>query len=215
MAKETKKTKSETVVISPPNFQVAVFKIVGTSPYCQNKFSDKARHMMRIAQEAGSTGGKGRKKVAKDFKQCYEDAKHISDDGWCGMPATAFRNACVAACRMTGVKMTHAKLSIFVEADGIDAGDMSPLIKITKGKPKYSEMAVRNETGVCDLRARPMWAPGWEAIVRIRFDGDQFTLEDVTNLLNRVGMQVGIGEGRPSSPKSCGMGWGLFEIATK
>jgi hypothetical protein len=28
----------------------------------------------------------------------------------------------------------------------------------------------------------------------------------------RVGLQVGIGEGRPDSKNSAGMGWGLFTI---
>jgi hypothetical protein len=42
---------------------------------------------------------------------------------------------------------------------------------------------------------------------------DQFTPEDVANLMARVGMQVGIGEGRPDSKNSAGMGWGLFKIA--
>jgi hypothetical protein len=46
----------------------------------------------------------------------------------------------------------------------------------------------------------------------VRFDADQFTLRDIANLLLRAGMQVGVGEGRPDSKKSCGMGWGTFEI---
>ena len=58
-----------------------------------------------------------------------------------------------------------------------------------------------------------MFREGWEADVRIRYDGDQFTASDVVNLLARAGLQVGIGEGRPDSKKSTGMGWGLFEIA--
>jgi len=35
----------------------------------------------------------------------------------------------------------------------------------------------------------------------------------VTNLLARMGMQVGIGAGRPDSTDSAGMGWGTFRIA--
>jgi len=38
------------------------------------------------------------------------------------------------------------------------------------------------------------------------------TEEDVVNLIARVGMQVGIGEGRPDSKASAGLGFGLFEI---
>ena len=72
-------------------------------------------------------------------------------------------------------------------------------------------MAVRNATGVCDIRIRPMWDE-WNAVVRIRFDADIFSLTDVTNLLMRVGEQVGLCEGRPDSKQSAGMGWGLFKI---
>ena len=35
---------------------------------------------------------------------------------------------------------------------------------------------------------------------------------DVTNLMQRVGMQVGIGEGRPDSRDSAGLGWGTFRL---
>jgi len=46
--------------------------------------------------------------------------------------------------------------------------------------------------------------------VVVNFDADQFTVQDVTNLMQRVGMQVGIGEGRPDSRDSAGLGWGTF-----
>jgi hypothetical protein len=32
------------------------------------------------------------------------------------------------------------------------------------------------------------------------------------NLFLRAGLQVGIGEGRPNSPNSFGLGWGRFEV---
>ncbi len=110
--------------------------------------------------------------------------------------------------------MTLAKLSVFVVADGYerDRFGTQPLVKITKGKPERTDFAVRNATGVADIRPRPMWAEGWEAVVTIRFDADQFTLSDVTNLLARRGEQVGIGAGRPDSKDSAGMGWGTFRI---
>lgn len=200
------------IQISAPNFQVAEFKVRGIAPYVQNKFSAKAREQMKDKQEAGSTGKKGTKKDAKNFQEAYEMATHRAVDGWCGIPAPAVRAAMISACRTVGFKMTLAKLSVFVEADGFDADDQTPLIKITRGDPEYFESLVRLATGVADIRPRPMWRPGWEAVIRIRFDGDQFTLTDVTNLLMRVGLQVGIGEGRPDSKMSTGMGWGMFEV---
>jgi len=214
MAKNIKGTESQTknqdVVINAPNIKSGTFLIRGNAPLVMNKFSNKAKGCIREKQEAGSTA-KGKKvREAKDFQQCYENSKHVSDEGWCGIPASAFRCAMIRACSIVGYKMTQAKMSVFIEADGYDSDGIG-LVKITKGSPRYSEYPVRNASGVCDMRARAMWDPGWEAKVTIKWDADQFTLNDVSNLLMRAGVQVGILEGRPSSKDSCGMNWGTFE----
>lgn len=204
---------SATLTISPPNFKVAEFLIRGTAPLVIHAFSAKAKEEMKAKQMQGSTATKGKKREPKDFMGLYEGAKHVSHEGWCGFPAPAIRNAMISACRVVGFAMTRAKLSVFIEHDGLDREDNTPLVRITKGEPHYHESMVRLETGVADIRARPMWDAGWEAMVRVKYDADQFRLEDVANLLMRVGVQVGIGEGRPDSKKSTGMGWGTFEIA--
>jgi hypothetical protein len=201
------------VTVNAPKFQTAEFHIIGTAPYVQHKFSEKARRQMHDTQAAGSTAKKGSKREAKDFEAQFRAATHRDAQGRCGIPAPAFRNGLISACRIVGFAMTRAKLSLFVEADAFDADDGTPLVLI-EPEPHYSELAVRNETGVPDLRARPMWDPGWRARVRISYDADQFTLTDVSNLLLRVGVQVGIGEGRPDSKRSAGMGWGLFRLAS-
>ena len=72
-------------------------------------------------------------------------------------------------------------------------------------------MPTRNATGVFDIRVRPMWRE-WYAQPVIQFDADQFKLQDVFNLLSRVGMQVGLGEGRPDSKMSSGLGYGTFTV---
>ncbi len=207
-----KDKKEERVGIAPPNFNVAKFEICGLVPYVQHAFSGKAREIMRQKQEAGSVAKKGQKREAKDFDSCYEQAKHISTKGWAGIPATAFRCALISACRLVDFKMTRAKLSLFVVEDGYDKVDGTGLVKITKGEPHHVEHSVRLESGVVDIRPRPMWDAGWEATVTIRWDADQFAIKDVANLLLRAGMQVGIGEGRPDSKDSAGMGWGLFQL---
>ena len=111
--------------------------------------------------------------------------------------------------------MTRAKLSLFVLADGFDEVDRTPLFAFTKGEPHYFEAAVRNADLSVDLRARPMWDAGWQALLRVRFDAGQFTIDDVAALVMRVGEQVGLGEGRPDSKKSAGCGWGTFTIISE
>ena len=197
----------------PPNFEEAEFRIIGTTPLVLNAFSAKAREQIKAKMASGQRANKERKREPKDFMAAYEGALHRSTEGWLGIPASAFRAAMISACRIVGFKMTVAKLALFVEPDGFDAVDGTPLVRITKGEPRYVEHVVRNETGVVDIRPRPMWDPGWEARVRIRWDSDQFSADDVANLLLRAGLQVGIGEGRPDSPNSAGMGWGLFKVA--
>ena len=182
------------------------------SPLVIHAFSAKARATMRESQELGSVGKKRKPKDPKDFNAAYHAARHISKEGWDGASAATFRNAAISACRLCGYKMTLGKLSVFVEADGVSAADGTPLVRI-HGEPVPFEAVVRNQTGVADIRVRPRWDE-WSANLRIRFDREQFSDEDVINLLVRAGMQCGIGEGRPDSSNSFGLGWGLFEIDT-
>jgi hypothetical protein len=204
--------KAKEVTITAPNLQVAEFLIEGNAPFVQCKFSAKVMNEMVAKQEAGSTAKKGAKRDAKDFDALYLAAMHESEEGWRGIPATAFRQALISACRVVGFAMTRAKLSLFCVQDGFDKNDRTPMVKITKGKPHKHLQYVRNASGVADIRSQAMWDQGWQAIVRIRFDADQFTLEDVANLLMRAGLQVGIGCGRPDSTDSSGLGFGTFEI---
>ena len=206
-----KTTRStESVVISKPNFQSAKVRIEGTAPYVMNKMSSDNRRKMMANQEAGSRSKKGAKREPKDFNKVYEGAMHKAKDGWYGMPASAFRSAMISACRVVGFQMTKAKLCLFVEADGIDADDGQPLIKIV-GKPVRRDMAVKLADGSTDIIARPFFDK-WYADVTLTWDADMFSAEDVINLLSRVGRQVGIGAGRPDSKASCGMGWGTFVV---
>lgn len=204
--------RDKTIQIAAPKFERIEVTIKGTSQYVQNKFSAKAMNAMVEKQEAGSQAKKGKQRDAKDFDACYEAAKHVAVEGWCGIPAPALRNAMIAACGIVGFKMTWAKKTLFVEAGGVDRDDGTPLVRITKGEPHCVKSSVRNASGVFDIRPRPTWDAGWEAVVTVRYDADMFERADVCNLLARAGMQVGIGEGRPDSRRSAGLGWGLFEL---
>ena len=213
MAKKKKEEKEREIVVSAPDMRVAVFHIRGTQPYVQNKFSNKAIDTIREQQLKGHSSKKGKAKSPKNFNEMYESSKHVSTEKWYGIPAIAFRKAMISACRLAGFKMTIAKLSVFIIPDGFDDRG-KPLVKITKGRPVKDEDIVKIQRTI-DLHARALWKPGWEAKVTIRWDNDQFTIEDLTNLLIRVGIQVGIGEGRPDSPNSAGLGFGLFDILNK
>lgn len=209
-AKKTAATE-EIVVIQAPDFRLLELEIEGTSPLVINRFSAKAIEMMRATQEAGSTAKSKKAREPKDFDALFENAKHVSEDGWEGIHAAAFRNGAISACRACGFKMTHAKLAFMVMADGFDRVDGAPLVRLTSGEAEQWVAPTRNATGVIDLRCRPLYRE-WGAALRIRYDAGMLTQDDVVNLISRVGLQVGIGEGRPDSKDSAGLGFGLFEI---
>ncbi len=200
----------ESVVIRPLQEAIVQFRLLGVTPYMQLRFSQKAMAKMQNTQEAGQQARSKKVREARDFDDDYTQAMHRMADDRYGIPAAAFRNALISACRTIGFKMTLAKLSIFVEADGLDVIDGTPLVTL-HGEPEKTILPVRNATGVADLRVRPMWR-AWSINLRIRFDREQFSTTDVFNLLVRAGAQVGVGEGRPDSRASAGLGYGLFTV---
>lgn len=202
------------VTVKAPNIQTAVFHIVGTAPLVIHRFSSKTKEQMKQRMETGKAASSKKTREAKATDDLFHEARYISRDGWDGFHAGAIRAALISACRLVGFKMTLAKMSLFVVADGWDKAEPQiPLVRII-GEPVKQEDMARVETGQPYVTVRAAYHD-WRAKLTIRFDGDQFTLEDVSNLLMRVGLQVGIGEGRPDSKNSAGMGWGTFEIADK
>jgi len=207
-------TKQQVVTIRPPNFGIAEFIIRGTAPLVIHRFSAKTKLEMKNKMEEGKSASSKKNRTAKKTDDLYQEARYISTDGWDGLHAGSIRNALISACRLVNFKMTLGKLSLFVEPDGVDKLEPQiPLIRIY-GKSEKLESIARVETGQPYVCVRSIFHK-WECKVKIRFDADQFSLSDVTNLLSRVGAQVGLAEGRPDSKNSCGMGWGLFAIASK
>jgi hypothetical protein len=202
------KVKETSVVISAPKFNTVEVILQGTAPLVVERFSKKVELMAKMA--LGSTATNKKVRTARDYDNEAEEARYRAPDGWEGMNAAAFRTGMIGACRLVGFKMTLAKLSLFVEADAFDLKDGIPLVRVY-GKSETYTAHTRNATGVVDVRSRPMYRE-WAVKLRVRFDADQFSAQDVYNLIARVGGQVGIGAGRPDSKASAGCGFGTFEV---
>lgn len=207
--------------IKPIRLGTLSCEVVGTAPLVVNRFSNKAQQQIAKTQAEGAQA-KGKKlREPKDFQQCFLNAQYYLPDGRPGVPCMTFKHAIVTACSTQSFFKSHMKLAVpFIEADGFDVTDNTPLVAVTavKDNEPFLHMGpVRNSgmNATVDLRARPMWSPGWRIGLRIRFDADMLSVNDLINLLVRAGLQCGIMEGRPSSTRSCGMSWGLFEVDTE
>lgn len=213
--------------ITPPDYQNIQLWILGETPYIAGRFSLEKQKEIMDKQAGISTNDDGStvevskskkpKRKPRDFEKEFLGSMYTSEDGWYGMPAAAFRNAMVRACSVADMMMTHAKLSIFVHADGFCKDTKIPLVRVyhSKADPIRSDMPVKISMGATDIRTRAMFK-NWAARVRVRFFKPQFNETDVTNLMARVGMQVGVGEGRPFVESGgMGLGFGLFQISNE
>lgn len=211
--KAAKAGENQEIVITAPNFKILSTTLVGTSKFVSNNFSQEAIDQMKIEQEKGAKAKSSKgNRAAKDFNAGYLGSMHISEEGWFGIPATAFRAAMIRTCSVKGIEMVRAKMCFFIEADGYEKGRGTPLVRVTKGEPERFDSYVRNATGVADIRARARLDAGWECNLRIRYDADLFSATTVANLVQHAGISVGVGAGRPFSTMSAGQGWGTFEI---
>lgn len=202
-------------IVKPANLVRTTIKIVGTAPFVQNKFSHKAKQKMMDDMSTPKNAKKAKSdRPPRDYQSDFEGAQHKTKEGWNGIPCPAFRSAMIDACRTIGLVMTRAKMSVFIEPDGFDADDGTPLVRLIAKKPELTESLVRNDNGGADIRIRPMWRE-WSCNVTMTYDADMITADSVVNLLDRAGRQVGVGEGRPYSKNSVGQGWGTFTVATE
>ncbi len=182
---------------------IAYIQVEGTAPLIVNRFSEKARQMMEDKQQ-----GRANIREPKQPEVLYEAAAYRLEDGTYGFPAAGFKGALVGAVRYfkgSKLTMTALKQMIFVRGEGEDQ-----LVRIEAPEPKMRTDTVRNATGVADIRYRPMFWP-WRASVPVEFIQGQFTIDSLIALLDASGLG-GIGEWRPSAPKSMTGMFGTYAV---
>lgn len=203
MAPKAVATEAPAIEIFRPETATIDIPIVGTSPLIMHAWSAKAKQMILDKQMGKPTPKKEPKNPDDDFN----GARYISAEGWDGMPASALKAAMVGACRqVANLNMTLAKRLFFVEADD----PLQNLVRIY-GEPEMRQDMVRLETGVADIRFRPQYWP-WRAVVRVRFLSNMVSISSIVNLLALAGESEGIGEWRPSAPKSSTGTYGLWRV---
>jgi hypothetical protein len=203
--------KPKDVVIEPPKFQKAIAKIKGDAPLLSNAMSSEARAKMKAGQESGTRARKMKKnRDPKDFDAQFRGSLHVSEQGWYGLPCSAFRNAMIDACRTVDLAMARAKLVLFVEPDGFDKNDHTPLVRIF-GEPVMDERIGKLASGTSDILVRGRFDE-WKATIKLKWDSDSLSATDIFNLLARAGWHCGVGAGRPNSKNSAGIGMGTFTV---
>ena len=189
-----KKEEKIQVRIAPPNHEFIEMHISneGLPSMIVHRFSEKAQQQLKDIDNNKKGTRKG-VRPARNPEQEYQDSLYRMPDknNVFGVPTAGFKHAMVRAAKaVDGITMTDMKMAFWVLED--DGG----LVKI-EGKPNLHESIVRlsGPGRPPQIRYRGEFKD-WSAILKIRFDADLFTAEEIINLCARAGSTVGWGERR-------------------
>jgi hypothetical protein len=181
--------------------EIAV-QIRGITPYIPHKFSEKAKQMMPgHPQKEQLSEKKGAHKPEEEARACT----YFMPDGRPAAPATAIKAALITACGLhEGITKVNTKVCLHVVGEGPE--QLVPL----EGTLVLREDTPRNANMTADLRYRYM-VTDWSATVRIRYLPSVISAASIVALLDSAG-KAGIGDWRPSAPKSATGTYGRWEV---
>jgi len=200
--KESEENSKKIVEIEQPNIVAFDVTIRGTAELITDQFSERAIIAMEEAQ-----GVREKRKGGKEPKnplRCFEESKYKTADGRDMLPGRmlqrAIRDAAVCVDDLTKAGVGRALRVISDEC-------------ILKFKECYMRRDIGRNSGPSrspDLRYRAAYR-GWETTVRVEFVSQHLTAGAVRALFMWAGVEIGLGNWRPSSPMNPGK-HGTFEV---
>jgi len=176
--------------------------IEGITPVIVHKWSEKAKGIMAEAQGGSKVRAKREPKVPQAEA---EAALYRLPDGTPGFPATAFKAASVGAVRLfQGITMTATKAALFIHGEGPDQ------LVVLEGEMAMRQDTPRNATGVADLRYRYAFWP-WSTVLHVEYLPALIDEESAVRLID-AGGNGGVGDWRPSAPKSSTGTFGRYRV---
>jgi len=192
-AKAKESAQSGPIVLERIEMGKLAVPIVGTSELIVHNWSEKAKRQMIEKQMQRGTKAK---REARDPEADYEATKYKTPEGKDAMVTSAFKRAMVGALRyFDGVSMVLGKTAFFVEGEFVEL----------EGAPRMREDMVRLDGpgAKADIRYRAGY-PEWKTKLIITYAKDILTLESILALIEAAGQTQGVGDWRPSSPKTTG-----------
>ena len=208
---------TQVIKIKPVRVSKADITIVGDTPLCVHKWSEKARKELLDTKQNKKTD-KRKKPPCDPFAEfmdalywitpepeektpeAFEDA--IMHGAKFGFPITAIKQAALAACYRSAQipNQVGMKCSFFLNAtEGYDDGTGMELALIDTDEPpelREDPVKVGGATKNADLRYRPIFRK-WKIRMTISLiETGIFSMESVVNAINLGGMMNGIGEWR-------------------
>jgi len=210
-------SKMQKISVSAPNSQILKLRIRGLTDLISHRLDPEVVVQM-TARETGAQVIKKLRDFDEEFKACFhliqgerselpDNSKGMPEGFEIGFPSMAFSRGLAYITADYGKEISKAMLNrnLAILSERIVPLTFDSYERVID-IPRRSGM-----TRAPDVRHRP-YIKGWSCELIVRFDADILSAEAVVNLFARAGSSAGIGDWRPSSPKSAG-NHGLYEVA--
>ena len=182
---------STSIFITKPEVRTMSLAIEGEGGLICHNFSEKSRRQIAEKQAMGVKAPKDKRNPDAEYQAAFY---HLVGGGY-GFPCSGFKQSAIRAAKLLdGITMTDARQMFFIEADERDTTGVD-CVRI-EGTPEMRTDVVRLPGRVADLRYRPE-IRDWSCVLRISYDEQMISDEQIVNLFWRAGYQVGIGDWRP------------------
>lgn len=204
------KKNVETIELKPVDAKTITVRVRGTAPLIMHKWSEKAKRQI-LEKQMKKASAKEKSHEAKDpfadfcataywmsgepteyTPERFDEA--IANGATFGFPATAFKQAAIAAAYRAGVvaNMAGLRAAFFIKGYG-----ENQLVQIKGDAPHIREDMVKVGLGVADVRHRAQF-DYWYADLEITYNANgAYSVEQLLNILELGGFSNGVGEWRP------------------
>jgi len=180
--------EKQVVEIPRAKFCILHCIIKGQTPLLMNRFTDG------IFDELDKKPT-GKKEKLSIEEECENKIHYIDKEkGVVGFPASGIKKALSAYVR--GLKMTNTFPGTTIDRGIRVLGENGELVRLNYEKMVCNRMAGSNQKGNAIITNRPEFR-GWYAELRIQFNPDIITKEQIMAILNPAGISIGIGSYRP------------------
>lgn len=190
-AKKNDNRGGATITLPKINIQTLMLTLVGDSPLISHAWSERDKKAMLDKMMGAADVGRERKDPQREF----QESLYKLPNGKYGFPAVAFKSAAVSACRFVeGTKMTEARGAFHIVGDMVEID----------GEPSMREDIVKVGMGASTIRYRAEFKK-WKAKIKMRFNANALSRDQVVNLFSVSGFGIGVGDWRPERDGSFGM----------
>lgn len=196
--KKPKETKKEIRLAEIRVAEITV-PIVGKTPLLMDRFPPKTRDAI-LAKQTGVS--KTATKTPRKIEEETREAVHMTRSKKVGFPAEGFKRGMMECTSYVGDKFFSKKLIMGIQIVNTEDG----LVPIKWKKQDVLEHNIGHTT-----KFSPRFHD-WTCELKIRYDANNLSPQDILTLLNYAGFYVGVGAWRPKGKDGGSGNFGMYAV---